>query len=66
MEAPRWIILVSVFEPQGTAETKNAITAAHNAAPTTARIVARIAPILGVLPRRLEARAEAKPGSGQP
>ncbi len=66
MEAPRWIILVSVFEPQGTAETKNAITAAHNAAPTTARIVARIAPILGVLPRRLEARAEAKQAAGQP
>lgn len=65
MEAPRWIILVSVFEPQGTAETKNAITAAHNAAPTTARIVARIAPILGVLPRRLEARAEARQAAGQ-
>ena len=66
MEAPRWIILVSVFEPQGTAETKNAITAAHNAAPTTARIVARIAPILGVLPRRLEARADANQGPAQP
>ena len=63
MEAPRWLILVSVFEPQGTPETKNAITAAHNAAPTTSRIVAHIAPILGVLPRRLEARAEAKPGT---
>jgi len=55
MEAPRWLTLVSLFEPQGTVETRGQITAAWNAAPVTGRIVARVAPILGVLPRRLAA-----------
>ncbi|HEX4893423.1 MAG TPA: penicillin-binding protein 2 [Hyphomicrobiaceae bacterium] len=55
MDEPRYLTLVSLFEPKATPETKGAITAAYNAAPTTARVVARIAPILGVLPRRLAA-----------
>lgn len=55
MEAPRWLVLVSLFEPQGTIETRGQITAGNNAAPTTGRIVTRIAPILGVLPRRMGA-----------
>ncbi|MDX2259480.1 MAG: penicillin-binding protein 2 [Hyphomicrobiaceae bacterium] len=50
MSAPRYVILVSLFEPQPTGETGGAVTAAHNAAPTTAAIVARIAPRLGVRP----------------
>jgi cell division protein FtsI (penicillin-binding protein 3) len=54
MEAPRFVSLVVLFEPQGTAETKGRIVAAVNAAPVTARIVERIAPILGVLPRLVE------------
>ena len=52
MDAPRYVLLVMVFEPQGSDEDANArITASVNAAPTTARIVERIAPIHGVLPR---------------
>ena len=54
MEQPRYLTLVSLFEPQATAETRGQITAGVNAAPTTARLVERIAPILGVLPRRLD------------
>jgi len=56
MESPRYITFVLLFEPQGTRETAGRITAGVNAAPVTARIVERIAPILGVLPRLVEAR----------
>jgi len=55
-EAPQYVTLVLLFEPQGTAETAGRITAGVNAAPVTARVVERIAPILGVLPRLVEAR----------
>jgi cell division protein FtsI (penicillin-binding protein 3) len=54
MSSPRYLMLVSLFEPKGTDETKNGITAGLNAAPVTARIVERIAPILGLMPRRLQ------------
>ena len=55
MDEPRYLTLVSLFEPQPNAETRGAITAAVNAAPVTGRIITRIAPILGILPRRLDA-----------
>ena len=58
MDAPKYLTLVLLFEPQS-GETGNRITAGLNAAPTTARIVQRIAPVLGVLPRLVEARAPA-------
>ncbi len=54
MDEPRYLTLVTLFEPQPTAETRGQITAAVNAAPVTARIITRIAPILGILPRRLD------------
>ena len=54
MEAPRYLVLVSLFEPQGSPETRGQITAGVNAAPATGRIIERIGPILGVLPRRLD------------
>jgi cell division protein FtsI (penicillin-binding protein 3) len=57
MEAPRYVTLVMLFEPQGTGETGGRITAGVNAAPVTARIVERIAPQLGVLPRLVQAHA---------
>ncbi len=50
MDAPSYIMLVSLYEPKGTPETHGHITAGHNAAPTTARIAARIAPLLGFIP----------------
>jgi cell division protein FtsI (penicillin-binding protein 3) len=65
MDQPRYLILVSLFEPQGTAETRGQITAGVNAAPTTGRIIERIGPILGVLPRRLEAPAEVRFDAGR-
>ncbi len=50
IDAPRYVTLVSLFEPTGTTETGGMITAGRNAAPATSRIVARIAPLLGFLP----------------
>ncbi len=57
MDGPRYLTLVSIFEPHGTEETKGQITAGLNAAPATGRLVARIAPMLGILPERLEVSA---------
>jgi cell division protein FtsI (penicillin-binding protein 3) len=51
MEAPRYVVLVLLFEPQTGEGRGQHITASVNAAPTTARVVERIAPLLGVLPR---------------
>ncbi|HRD76847.1 MAG TPA: penicillin-binding protein 2, partial [Hyphomicrobiaceae bacterium] len=45
---PRHIALVMLFEPAGTEETKGQITAGVTAAPATARILARLAPALGL------------------
>lgn len=45
---PRYITLVLLFEPKGQEATGGEITAGRNAAPTTARIIERIAPLLGV------------------
>jgi cell division protein FtsI (penicillin-binding protein 3) len=50
-DAPEYLVLVMLDEPKRVAESSNQATAGVNAAPTTARIVARIAPILGVAPR---------------
>jgi cell division protein FtsI (penicillin-binding protein 3) len=57
MDAPRYVVLVLLFEPQTGEGRGDKITAGLNAAPATARIVERIAPLLGVLPRRAEAPA---------
>ncbi len=45
---PRYVTLVLLFEPKGQESTGGEITAGRNAAPTTARIIERIAPLLGV------------------
>jgi cell division protein FtsI (penicillin-binding protein 3) len=50
-DAPEYIVLVMLDEPQRVAESSNQATAGVNAAPTTAKIIARIAPILGVPPK---------------
>jgi cell division protein FtsI (penicillin-binding protein 3) len=46
MQAPRHVLLVLLFEPSPTEETRSRITAGHNAAPTAGRIIARTAPLL--------------------
>jgi len=50
MEKPRYLVLVSLFEPKGNQETSGEILAGMNAAPTAARVIERIAPLLGVVP----------------
>ena len=55
MDAPKYLTLVMLFEPEPVRGLAPGITAGLNAAPTTARIVHRIAPVLGVLPRPIGA-----------
>jgi cell division protein FtsI (penicillin-binding protein 3) len=51
MDAPEYLVLVSLFEPNGTSETNGEILAGLNAAPTAGQVIARVAPLLGVMPR---------------
>ena len=50
MNRPRYVLLVTLHEPEATAASAGARTAANNAAPTAAAIVRRVAPLVGVLP----------------
>ncbi len=52
MSNPKYLTYVLLFEPSGVAASRNKITAGLNAAPVTAKLVARIAPQLGILPNR--------------
>lgn len=52
--APRYLTLVMIFQPKPTAASGNSTSAGRTAAPTTARIIERIAPILGMAPRIYE------------
>ena len=54
MSAPRYVLLVSLVEPKGSEETRGRITAGVNAAPTVARIVTRIGPLLDIARRTAE------------
>ncbi len=47
---PAYVLLVSLDEPQGTAETHGFATAGYTAAPVFSRIVTRVAPMLGLAP----------------
>lgn len=47
---PRYVVLVMVDEPKGNASTYGYATAGWTAAPTTKRVIERIAPMLGVAP----------------
>jgi cell division protein FtsI (penicillin-binding protein 3) len=49
-DAPRYLVLVMLDEPQAAPDQREA-TSGLNAAPTSARIIARIGPLLGVQPR---------------
>jgi cell division protein FtsI (penicillin-binding protein 3) len=50
MSGPRYLLLVSLIEPKPASGTNGQITAGVNAAPVAAGIIARSAPLLGVLP----------------
>jgi len=67
MDAPRYVILVSLFEPQtGEGGGREHVTAGITSAPVTARLVERIAPLLGVLPRRVESAPAAETFDASP
>ena len=50
MDKPRYVIIVMLDEPKGTAASSFQRTAGWNAAPIVGRLVPRIGPLLGVLP----------------
>jgi cell division protein FtsI (penicillin-binding protein 3) len=50
MEAPRYLLLVMLDEPQALPETHGYATAGWNAVPAAGTIIERIAPLLGVAP----------------
>ena len=50
MDAPRYVVIAMLDEPQATVQTSGQRTAAWNAAPVVGRVVSRIGPLLGVNP----------------
>jgi cell division protein FtsI (penicillin-binding protein 3) len=48
---PRYLVLIMLDEPQGLPETHGYATSGWNTAPLTAAVIARIAPMLGIVPR---------------
>ncbi len=52
MDEPRYVTVVMLDEPKGTAETYGFRTAGWNVAPIVAQTISRIAPMLGVRPDR--------------
>lgn len=53
---PRYVVLVMLHQPQPSAETSGQITAGLNAAPTAAKVIARIAPLTNISP--IDARTQ--------
>jgi cell division protein FtsI (penicillin-binding protein 3) len=50
-DQPRYQVLIMLDEPQGLKETYGFATSGWNAAPTAGKVIARIAPLLGLEPR---------------
>ncbi|WP_165322717.1 peptidoglycan D,D-transpeptidase FtsI family protein [Rhizorhabdus phycosphaerae] len=50
MDAPRYVVIVTMDEPQGIPETYGFRTAAWTALPAVKNVIARIGPLLGVIP----------------
>jgi len=50
-DQPRYQLLIMLDEPQGSKETFGFATSGWNAAPTAGKVIARIAPLLGLEPR---------------
>ncbi|WP_296519684.1 penicillin-binding protein 2 [Rhodoplanes sp.] len=50
-DQPRYVVLIMLDEPQATPETHGYATAGWNAAPVAAKVITRIAPLLGLEPR---------------
>jgi len=52
MDDPRYLVLVMLDEPQAVQGTYGFATAGWNASPTTGKIISRVAPLLGIMPRK--------------
>ena len=50
-DKPQYLLLIMLDEPQPTPETHGFATAGWNSAPTAAKIIARVAPLLDIEPR---------------
>jgi cell division protein FtsI (penicillin-binding protein 3) len=50
-DQPRYLVTILLDEPQATPETHGYATSGWNAAPTAGRIISRVAPMLGLVPR---------------
>jgi len=50
-DQPRYLLLIMIDEPQPTADSHGYATSGWNAAPTAGKVIARIAPVLGLEPR---------------
>jgi cell division protein FtsI (penicillin-binding protein 3) len=50
MDAPRYVVLVMIDEPKGSATTHGFATAGWTAAPVTGRVISRMAPLVGMMP----------------
>jgi cell division protein FtsI (penicillin-binding protein 3) len=48
---PRYLVLIMLDEPQASAETHGFATSGWNAVPVAAKVISRVAPLLGVEPR---------------
>src|SRR5260370_27981517 len=47
---PKYVLLIMLDEPQAIAETHGFATSGWNAVPVAAKVIARIAPLLGIEP----------------
>ena len=50
-DKPKYLMMIMLDEPQPTPETHGFATAGWNSAPTAAKVIARIAPLLDLEPR---------------
>jgi cell division protein FtsI (penicillin-binding protein 3) len=50
MNRPKYLVYVLLFQPKPTAAAHGEVVAGLNAAPTAGRVIARIGPLLGMLP----------------
>jgi cell division protein FtsI (penicillin-binding protein 3) len=50
-DEPRYLLLIMLDEPKAVAETHGFATAGWNAGPVAAKVIARVAPLLGLEPR---------------
>jgi cell division protein FtsI (penicillin-binding protein 3) len=50
MDAPRYVVIAMLDEPQGSAGSAGQRTAAWTVAPVASKVIARIGPLLGIMP----------------